>query len=43
MEVVSRTPCIIRFNKLNNDASFSKTPIEVTADITWQGFQKEVI
>lgn len=43
LEVMSKTPCKIRFLKINNDAAKSKTPIEVVADITWQGFQKEVI
>lgn len=43
LEVMNKTPCKIRFNTLNNDAGFTKTPIDVVADITWQGFQREVI
>ena len=43
MEIVSRTPCVIRFNKINNDAGFTKTPIDVYADITWQGFERNVV
>lgn len=43
MEIVSRTPCVIRFNKINNDAGFTKTPIECIADITWQGFERNVV
>lgn len=43
LEIMSKNPCKIRFLKINNDAAKSKTPIEVNADITWQGFQKEVI
>lgn len=43
MEVVSKVPCKIRFYKINKDAAFTKTPIEVNADIIWQGFKREVI
>lgn len=43
MEYINKTPCRIRFNQINNDAGFTKTPVEVVADLTWQGFRKEVI
>lgn len=43
MEMITKTPCKIRFNKVNNDAGYTKTPVEVVADITWQGFQREMI
>lgn len=43
LEIISRTPCIIRFNKLTKGASITRTPIQVVADVTWQGFENEVI
>ena len=43
LEIVSRTPCIIRFNKLTKGATITRTPIQVVADVTWQGFENEVI
>lgn len=41
-EIVDRVPCKIRFYRIENDAGFTRTPIAVSADITWQGFQREV-
>lgn len=43
LDIVSRTPCKIRFYRINNDAGWSRDPVAVTADVTWQGFEKEVI
>lgn len=43
IDVVSRTPCVVRFYRVNNDAGWSRDPVAVTADVTWQGFEKEVI
>ena len=43
MEVVSKTPAVVRFYRINQDAAFTKTPIAVTADMTWQGFRREVL
>ena len=43
LDIVSRTPCKIRFYRINNDAGWSRDPVAVTANITWQGFEKEVI
>lgn len=40
---VSDNPCIIRIERVNNDAAMTRTPINVIADITWQGFEKEII
>lgn len=42
IDVVSRTPCVVRFYRVNNDAGWSRDPVAVVADITWQGFEKEV-
>ena len=42
LDIVSRTPCKIRFWRVNNDAGWSRDPVAVVADITWQGFTKEV-
>ena len=43
LEVMNRTPCVIRFVRIENDAFGTRTPVEVTADITWQGYQRELI
>lgn len=43
LDIVSRTPCKIRFFRINNDAGWSRDPVAVTADVTWQGFEKEVL
>lgn len=43
LDIVSRTPCKIRFYRINNDAGWSRDPVAVTADVTWQGFEKEVL
>ena len=43
LDIVSRTPCMIRFYRINNDAGWSRDPVAVVADVTWQGFEKEVI
>ena len=43
LDIVSRTPCVIRFYRINNDAGWSRDPVAVTADVTWQGFEKEVL
>jgi len=43
LEVLTITPCRVRFVRINNDAALSKTPVEVVADLTWQGFKKEII
>lgn len=43
LDIVSRMPCKIRFYRINNDAGWSRDPVAVTANITWQGFEKEVI
>lgn len=43
LEVLTVTPCRVRFVKVSNDASLSRVPIEVVADLTWQGFKKEII
>ena len=40
---VSNNPCVIRIDRINNDAEFSRTPIEVVADITWQGYENEIV
>ena len=42
IDVVSRTPCVVRFYRVINDAGWSRDPVAVVADITWQGFEKEV-
>lgn len=43
LEIMNKTPCKIRFNKLQKGATIKRIPVEVVADITWQGFQREVI
>lgn len=43
LEVLNRTPCVIRFVRIENDAYGTRTPVEVVADITWQGYQRELI
>lgn len=43
LNIISYKPCIIRFDKVNNDAFGTRTPIDVKADITWQGFIKELL
>lgn len=43
MVIVNYNPCTIRFETVSNDAFQTRTPIAVTADITWQGFIKEVL
>ncbi|WP_405379561.1 host specificity factor TipJ family phage tail protein [Phascolarctobacterium sp.] len=42
-EVVSMNPCIIRVYRINNDAGWSRDGLECYADISWQGFSKEVV
>ena len=41
--IESLNPCVVRFYRINNDAGWSKDPVDVIADITWQGFEREVI
>ena len=36
---VSNEPCIVRFEILENNANMTRTPIDVIADITWQGYE----
>lgn len=43
MEIMAENPCKIRFVRINQDASLSRTPVDVIADLTWQGFEREVI
>lgn len=41
LEVVERTPCKIKVNKVASDGT--KTAIAAVADVTWQGFIKETL
>lgn len=43
LDIISRTPCVVRFYRINNDAGWSRDPVAVVADVTWQGFEKEVV
>lgn len=43
LEIMNKTPCKIRFNRLIKGAEIKREPVEVTADIIWQGFQREVL
>lgn len=43
IDIVSRTPCVVRFYRVNNDAGWSRDPVAVVADVTWQGFEKEEV
>lgn len=43
LEIMNKTPCKIRFNRLIKGATIKREPVQVTADIIWQGFQREVL
>lgn len=43
LEVINKNPCRIRFNKIQKGAELKRIPIDVVADVTWQGFRKEVL
>lgn len=43
VEIVSYTPCKVQVYRINNDAGWSRDAVAVTADITWQGFEKELL
>lgn len=43
LEIMNKTPCKIRFNRLIKGATIKREPVAVVADIIWQGFQREVL